>query len=277
MNQHDWLRRRAGSDYDSSKLRLSHWVSNIAKQFSNSSDFLHKSSPDITMNSRVLISDILSAAKAKDLEVATESSVKNIIEKNNIVYVETNNGSYQAKNTVICSPDVISKLLGVQLKIGYAPMAIVENVPEDEKSFVELDYNLKKCINLLKKDEGIGQVGGITVNREEDVDIYLSYIISEHKKRNPSIKVVDTYVGLKKELVNNGEDRNYLYHINQNSDHIWSVVLGKFSLAFSAAPEFFRRVYHKNPPKIISTSHKELSDGLISETSWKEIITKSRK
>ena len=228
------------------------------------------------MNSRKLISDILSVALGKDLEIVTESSVLNIIEKNNSVIVETNSNSYYAENAVICSPDMISKFLDIPIKTSYAPIAVVENVPKDEKSFVELDYNLKKCINLLKKGDGIGQAGGVTMEREKDVDSYLSYIIAEHKDRNPGIKVVDTYVGLKKELVQKGEDRNYIYHINQNSKNIWSVVLGKFSLAFSMAPEFYRRIYHKNPPKIIEIPMEDVKKGLISETSWKEIIINSR-
>ena len=277
LNKHDWLRRRAGSGYSDSQVKPFHWVNNIPRQFSSNSDFFCKLSPDITMNSRELISDILSAALGKDLKIVTESMVVNIIEKNDGVIVETNSNNYQAENVVICSPDMISKFLDIPIKTSYAPIAIVENVPEDEKSFVELDYNLKKCINLLKKVDGIGQAGGITMKRKEDVEPYLSYLIAEHKKRNPGIKVIDTYVGLKKELVQKGEDRNYLYHINQNSTHVWSVILGKFSLAFSMAPEFYRRVYHQNPPKIIEMPMKNVKKGLVSETSWKEIIINSRR
>jgi hypothetical protein len=277
ISHHDWLRRRAGSGYGNSKLKLSHWVNNIATQITNSSDFICKVSPDITMNSRLLMSDILSAAVNKDLKIITNSPVNNIIEKENGVIVETNNGNYHSENTVICSPDMISKFLNIPIKTSFAPVAIFENVPKDAKSFVELDYNKDKCINLLIKGEGIGQAGGITMDKEEDVDSYLSYIISEHKKRNPSIKLVGTYVGLKKELVQKGDNRNYLYHINQNSKNVWSIILGKFSLAFSAAPEFYRRVYNKNPPKLIETPMKNESKDLISQTSWKEIIKNSRK
>ena len=83
------------------------------------------------------------------------------------------------------------------------------------------------------------------------VDEYLSYIVSEHQKRMPGMNVVDTYVGLKKELVLKDESRNYLYHITQNSSRVWSIILGKFTLAFSMAPEFYRRVYRKNPSRKI--------------------------
>jgi hypothetical protein len=278
LDQHDWLRRRAGSDYDSSKIKLKHWFNYVFRQINNNNNFYCKASPDITINSRILIEDILSSALYKGLTVLTSSEVSDIVEEDDMVSVRVKNLYYHSKKIVICSPDVVAKLTNTPIKTSFAPIAVIENVPKEEKSFVELDYKLKKCINLLKKEDGIGQAGGVSLEKEEDVDSYLSYIISEHKKRNPSIKVVGTYVGLKKELVQKGENRNYLYHINQNSKRVWHVVLGKFSLSFSLAPEFYRRVYHKNPSKIIEvTSANNVKDGLISDTSWNEIINKSRR
>ncbi|MDB0021060.1 FAD-dependent oxidoreductase [Candidatus Pseudothioglobus singularis] len=276
LNEHDWMRKRAGSEYGNSKVRYSHWFDNIIEQIKCDSKFYYKVSPDITMNSRKLIGDILSAAFVKGLTIKNDSAVINIIENNESTTVQTDNGIFQSSNVVICSPDFISKFLNIPIKIGYAPIAVVENVPEEEVSFVELDYNTKKCINLLKKTGGIGQAGGITLGRKKDVDVYLKYIISQHKKRNPGINVLDTYIGLKKELVQKGENRNYLYHINQNSKRVWSVVLGKFSLAFSMAPEFYRRVYNENPPKMIDLPLTNEGLDSVSETSWKEIVINSR-
>ena len=277
IGKHDWLRRRAGSDYGRSKVKFSYWFNNILKQVVNKKDFYCKVSPDITINSRILISDILSAALNKDLKVLTNSQVVSVTEEKDSTIVKTENDKFQAENVVICSPDLISRISEIPIKTSYAPIAIVENIDESENSFVELDYSVKKCINLLRKGEGIGQAGGITVETQEEVEPYLSYIIAEHKKRNPSIKVLGTYVGLKKELVQKDKDRNYLYHINQNSDHIWSVVLGKFSLAFSLAPEFYRKIYHENPPKSVDKSIENAINKLISETSWKEMVDNSRR
>ena len=110
------------------------------------------------------------------------------------------------------------------------------------------------------------------MSRQEKVDSYLDYIIAQHKKRNPSIKVIDSYVGLKKELVEKNKNRNYLYHINKHSNRIWSIVLGKFSLAFSMAPEFYRQIYKENPPKIITETSIQSDNNLVSKTSWQEII-----
>jgi hypothetical protein len=277
LNNHDWLRRRAGSEYGDSKVKFSYWFNHIFKQIKSDSSFFTKTSPDITINSRVLIPDILSSALSNGLSVLTGKEVVGVDEKEDFVFVNTKNEVYQSKNVVICSPDSISKFLNIPIKIGYAPIAVVENVPEEESSFVELDYNIRKCINLIKKGNGIAQAGGVTLDKKEDVDSYLSYIISQHKKRNPGIEVVDTYVGLKKELVQKGENRNYLYHINQNSSKVWSIVLGKFSLAFSMAPEFYRKIYKENPPKVVSELLADSNNDLVSKTSWEEIVNNSRR
>lgn len=276
LSNHDWLRRRAGSEYGRSNIRMSHWYNFITRQIKSQSKFYLKQSPDLTMNSRVLISDLLSAALHKGLTVVTGTEITTINDNGEFIEVEGQDVVYRANKVVICSPDLISEQLKVPIKTSYAPIAVVENVPEEEVSFVELDYNTKNCINLLIKDGNVGQAGGITVNHLNDVESYLEYIIREHKKRNPKIEVIDSYIGLKKELVQKGENRNYLYHINQNSSNIWSVVLGKFTLAFSMAPEFYRRVYHANPSTVVGDFIESEHNDLLSKTSWQEIMLKNR-
>jgi hypothetical protein len=273
IGDHDWLRRKAGSEYGPNQLSVDYWIRHIWKQMSSSEKFYTLESPDITMNSRVLLQDLLRVSIAKGMEIIVGEEVLNIDESDGKVKVETTGGMHHSQNVVICSPDVIASKYNVPIKTGFAPMAIVENVPQDEVSFVELDYYVKTCINLLKKGNGIAQAGGITVNTEKEIVPYLDYVIAEHKKRNPSIKVIDTYVGIKKELVSKGQDRNYLYHINKNSDRIWSIVLGKFTLAFSMAPEFHRRVFNKNPTRYIDNVSSEDDSKILSETSWQEIAT----
>jgi len=277
INHHDWLRRRAGSEYGKSKVELKHSFNYINEQIFSKENFYSIKSPDFTMNSRILIGDLIASATQRGLEIVTSESVENISEKSSGVTVDTDSGQYYADNVVICSPDVVSKLFNIPIKTGFAPIAVVENVPDSEKSFVELDYNTKKCINLLKKGNGIGQAGGITVNTQKEIRPYLDYVIKQHKKRNPEIKVIDDYVGLKRELVLKNEKRNYLYHINQHDSKIWSVVLGKFTLAFSMASEFYRRVYHENPIKLTDENIPDFNADLLSKTSWQEIIDNKRK
>lgn len=272
---HDWLRRKAGSEYGRNNLNLNYWTKHIPKQWKTKEKFYTVSSPDMTMNSRVLLQDLLDISVAAGLEIVVNQEVVDIKESASGVEIVTKDCTYNSQNVAICSPDVIAEQYDVPIKTGFAPMAIVENVPESEASFVELDYYTKTCINLLKKGNGVGQAGGITVNSQKEIKPYLDYVISEHRKRNPEIEVVDTYVGTKKELVSQGQDRNYLYHINQTSEHVWSVVLGKFTLAFSMAPEFYRRVFNKNPVSKFDSPSAHTS-GLISDTSWKEIINSKK-
>ena len=129
--------------------------------------------------------------------------------------------------------------------------------------------------NLSKLWKGVGQIGGITLSKKSQIEDYSDYLIEEHKKRNPEIKLLGTYVGIKKELVNKKQKRNYLFHINKSSKKIWSVVLGKFSLAFSMAPEFYRRVFKKNPTSGIGNITHENSK-ILSDTSWQEIVTNKK-
>jgi len=276
IKNHDWLRRRAGSEYGSSKVKFSYNFTNIKKQLQNRDSFFSIKSPDYTMNSRELLSDIVFACESSGVKIKVNSEVEYVNDLGSFVKVGVNGKTYKSNNVVITSPDAISKFHGVPIKKGYAPMAIVENVPEEESSFVELDYYVNKCINLLKKTNGVGQAGGITLSNEKKINDYIKYVFSEHKKRNPSIKLLDTYVGTKKELVQKGQERNYLYHINQNSSKVWSVVLGKFTLAFSMAPEFYRRIYNKNPSKIIRFSGENSNHKDLSKTAWQEIVEKNR-
>jgi len=272
INDNDWLRRRGGADYVKSNISFKDSFNYISDQLKSRNMFYNKISPDLTMNSRVLINDLVNSAVSNGLVIKTSSSVLDIQESDREIVIKTSDNSFNSHNAAVCSPDLLSKLFNIPIKVSYAPIVVVEGVPETENSFVELDYNIKKCINLLRKPNGIGQAGGITVNKKKDINGYLDYIVKEHQLRNPELKVIDSYVGLKKELVQKGENRNYLYHINQKSTHLWSIVLGKFSLAFSMAPEFYRRIYHKNPTKYVNNKVFQAEHNKISRTSWKEIL-----
>ncbi len=99
-------------------------------------------------------------------------------------------------------------------------------------------------------------------------------MINEHRKQNPEIEVIKKYVGIKNEVSLKNENRNYLFHINPVSKYknVWSVIPGKFSLAFSLAPEFYRKIYKKNPRKIFKTfSDEGKYSNLIADTIWGEL------
>ena len=65
--------------------------------------------------------------------------------------------------------------------------------------------------------------------------------------------VIGKYIGEKNEIIFPGQKRNYLYHINpvDELDNVWTIIPGKFTLAFSLAPEFYRRIYSKIQKNIL--------------------------
>jgi hypothetical protein len=205
--------------------------------------------------------------------------VKSIRDRESYVEIDTTQGVLLSRRVAICCADGLSAFTDVTVKKSYAPMFVVSGVPQDSDSFVELDYHPRSCINLINKGDGYGLAGGISVGRMDQVDPYYKYCVNLHRERNPSIQVLDMYVGEKKEMVSNGQDRNYLYHIMRVSDNVSGVVLGKFTLMFSLAPEFVRRVYHKNPPRVQNKRQYESSvrHPKLSNTCWYDIVSEMEK
>ena len=142
---------------------------------------------------------------------------------------------------------------------------------------MELDYFPNNCINLLTKENGFGLVGGISLSDRLKCDQYLDYVVQKHRDLDSSIREMSRYIGVKTEIAFKNQPRGYLYHIVNTDEGIWAVVPGKFTLAFSAAPEFYRRVYNKNPKKYFETitANKE-SEEVVSNTVWMDILKESK-
>ena len=274
IRQHDWLRRRAGilesltANYHLSIFR------NLTKIILSNQKFFKIKTTDFTTNSRSLLSDMLATAASNGLEIFTNNELVEIKNLNGSVIANCKSGSFQAKNMAICLGSEIEKFSSFKIKKSFAPIAVVKNIKANSESFVELDCFKKNCINIITKNKSIGLIGGISLNKKNEVEKYFDFMINEHKKLNPEIEVIKKYVGIKNEVSLNNENRNYLFHINSVAKYknVWSVIPGKFTLAFSLAPEFYRIVYKKNPRKAFRTF---LDEGkfshLIAETVWSEL------
>lgn len=279
INDHDWLRKKAGSSHDGYRFNLIEILKNYPK---TKEKFYEIVSPDVTINSRIMLQDIVSSYIQNGGNLEFNCCVKNIIEENNNITINTNNSrQITASKIVICAADGLKELApGIgEIKTSYAPMFVVENLPKDSNSFVELDYNPKNCINMIKKDNGIGLSGGISVQNESEIEPYLNLCKEKVIKKIPSLNILGDYVGLKQEMIFSGQNRNYQYHIKKISKRKWGVILGKFSSLFSLAPEFYRSVYDKNPPRAVPFDKKKISslENIISPTRWLEIYNQSIK
>ena len=277
IKKHDWLRRRAGILESVTSEYYSPIIKNFFKILMNREKFFKIKTTDFTTNSRYLLRDMLATAIKNGLEVFTNNELLEIKNSNNIIMANCSNGNFQGKRMAVCLGGDIEKFSDIKIKKSYAPIAVVKNIKADSESFVELDIFKKNCINIVTKEKTFGLIGGISLSKKDEVQKYFDFMINEHRKINPEIQVLQKYIGVKNEVSKKSENRNYLFHINsiKKYKNVWSVIPGKFTLAFSLAPEFYRLIYNKNPRKFFNTT-VDTGDfsHLIDETVWEEIQKK---
>jgi len=269
IHQHDWLRRRAGELEPFKQDRIKKISSFILQLVKSKQKFKTVKTPDFTINSRALMRDILTTAITKGLVLSMNNAIHNIKSSDKLKIISGTKGNIHAKKVAVCAGAGIKDFSKVGITTSYAPIAVVSGVPKSAKSFVELDYYPKNCINLLTKKKGMGLVGGISFKNKAKCDKYLDTVVKKQQLLFPEMKEVDRYVGIKSEITFEDQPRSYLYHIVEIEKDMWSVIPGKFTLAFSLAPEFYRRVYLKNPRKFFQTytDNKKYSDK-VANTVW---------
>ena len=277
IHQHDWLRRRAGELKPFQRGRVKRIGQLIKELLLSSNKFKTVRTPDFTINSRLLIKDMLSTAINNGLQISLNNKIEKIEKNKEYKLLIGNNNKIKAKHIVLCNGEGIKTFSDVKVKTSYAPIAVVSGIPKQAKSFVELDYYPKNCINLLIKENGFGLVGGISLSNRKKCDEYLDYVVKKHQDIEPEIKEISRYIGLKSEITFQNQPRGYLYHIVNTDEGVWAVIPGKFTLAFSMAPEFYRRVYKKNPKKSFNTVMDNQGSNInVSNTVWMDEYNKSK-
>lgn len=274
IKEHDWLRRRAGV-LDPFKYKWKKLIQIIKVLIYSKDKFYTIETPDCTMNSRLLLNDMITTSKTKGLVVSLNNSFKSYKKVEGGFIIETEKKTIFVQKISLCNGANIANFTEAKVKKSYAPMAVINNVAKNTKSFVELDYYPKNCINIIVKDDGIGLIGGISFKDESKCKDYIEEVISKHKEYQPKIKSLGDYNGVKSEITLKGESRNYTYHIKEIEDNVWMIIPGKFTLGFSIGPEFYRRVYKKNPRKHFETViSKSDNQNLMSNPVWKDMSNK---
>lgn len=269
IKKHDWLRRRAGEIEPFKRGRIKNILKLTLELIRCKEKFYTVRTPDFTTNSRVLLRDVVATALKNGLKLSLGNNVTEIKNEGSLKIIKGVKESFLASKVVVCAGDSIDKFAKVKVSTSYAPMAVVSNISSDSKSFVELDYYPQNCINLITKSDGMGLAGGISFKQKSKCDAYLDRVLEEHKLRDVGLKEVTRYIGVKTEITFENHPRNYLYHIVPIEDNLWIVIPGKFTLGFSLAPEFFRKVYNRNPKKTFATTRSNQSENdLVSETVW---------
>jgi len=275
IKEHDWLRKRGGV-LDPFKLKYKKILKILFKLLNHKDKFYDLETPDFTTNSRNLLNDIIQSAQNSKFKISVNNEFINYDKEGEIILVNCKNQSFKVNNIVFTNGENISKQINSKVKTSYAPMAVIKNISSNTNSFTELDYYPKNCINILTKDDDVALIGGISFSDKNKCEKYINEVIEKHKEYNPNLIVLEKYIGKKSEILLNEKDsRNYLYHILSIEENVWGIIPGKFTLAFSIAPEFYRRVYKKNPSK----SNQNLSliqskSEFMSNTVWQDSINK---
>jgi len=274
IKEHDWLRKRAGM-LDPFKLRFTEVFRIVRNLLKHTEKFYDYETPDFTTNSRNLLNDILIAAKLNGLRLSTANEFISYREEGSSIVVVGKKESFRAKNILFSNGENLSKQVSSRVKLSYAPMAVVKNISREAKSFVELDYYPKNCINILTKENDVAVIGGISFSNIEKCEPYIEEVIRKHQEYSPQMEVLHKYIGKKSEVIlSQKDDRNYLYHILNIQKNVWGIIPGKFTLAFSIAPEFYRRIYKRNPSKLNSSANKAGdNEDLMSNTVWYDIFS----
>lgn len=266
---HDWLRRRAGVFEEFRNGMLRGVAGNVADLLRGDGHFLTVRSTDFTTRSRTLLGDLVAAAMGNGLDLRLGCTVHEINESAESCQVVTDQGILRGDQVILCTGKHVADFVGAKVTLTYAPMAVVNGLNADVRSFVELDYHVRNCINLLVKGDGLGLIGGISLKDEAQCGPYLDYVIGRHRAYNPGLEVLGSYVGVKSEITVGKEDRNYLFHILAPRLRMWAAIPGKFTLGFSLAPEFYRRVYRRNPRKFFEPAGDTgEAAALIADTRW---------
>lgn len=240
---------------------------------SSSKHYLKLDSCDLTFNSRSMINDLLSNAISNNLKISLENKfLKMDYKKNTEQYykLESSKSVIFAKNVVFCNGKNISQIFSSQIKTSYAPMIVFENLKK-EKSFFQISNNDDEAINCIYKDGGKALVGGSSFPHKHLAETELEKIEKRFLKINKMAKKKHSYIGYKNELISYSNPRNYLYHIWKKTNcDIWAIIPGKFTLAFSAAIDFYLDIFKEYPSSRNYISKNQcLVPDYIAEIKWK--------
>jgi hypothetical protein len=275
IKNHDWLRRRAGELEPFKRARLKKIVKLFFSLICHKEKFYTIQTPDFTCDSRALLRDMITTSLENRLDISLGNKINFIENHGTKKLIKGFKENFIAEKVAVCAGSDIQDFTEVKSSTSYAPIAVVSGLNAHSKSFVELDYYPKNCINLVTKKNGFGLAGGISFKQKEKCDTYLDYVVNQHKKYEPTLKEETRYIGVKTEITFKNEPRSYIYHIVQTDQNVWSIIPGKFTLGFSLAPEFFRKIYNKNPRKTYKTFvAKEENNNLIANTVWLDSLNR---
>lgn len=241
---------------------------------------------DRPMNSHAIISDLLrSFLTSGGSLVLNETVISFDTTKGVHTRVVTEKRKYTTKGMVVCAGKWLRELAGerVKLKVVVSPLLVTFPAVCDSH-FVRLTPFVEKSINhLLHTVNGVtySVIGGGYYADPEDHGAVLrakEQLVCNAKAVFPRLacaQVRETYVGYKTEVAPEKGERNYQYFIRHIGEGVYTVIPGKFSLAFSLAVNFYKRVVGGEPSVRVTCGRDIDPSPFISMTRHAEIVAKA--
>ncbi len=195
-------------------------------------------SRDRTVNTKILISDLLSSFLSHGGDLKTGARAQRI-ERNSVV---DQNESYKSRNIIVAAGRNAEELTGIKTKVWKSPLLVVKPEVADV-NFIWMNPNIDQTFNHMhhQTPQGdyslLGNAAFWPADEQVDEDEVRTALIKKAEKvfgRHIDPSRTSLYFGFKTELADRLQARNYQYQIVEAGDCVLALP-GKLSLAFSLA------------------------------------------
>ncbi|MDA8751043.1 hypothetical protein N9M77_05800 [Planktomarina temperata] len=157
-----------------------------------------------------------------------------------------------AKNVVFCGTRELplQTIETIQMKTTYSPLLVIrDNSKSPMQNFVQMSQDPQQTINLINHRTkfgnyavvGSGENFGKPLSVDEVGQVVQTWVDKLKSFGVKNFEIAKKYTGQKNFLLV-GDYKFYFYHIKQVAENIYYVNPGKFTLAFTLAKNFLRRL-----------------------------------
>lgn len=223
---------------------------------------------DSPMTAKNILTDLIRSYLSYGGEIMTGLPVKGYQKTSSNIKIEFGEqcDPISSKKVIFAAGKGITKFLKGDFKVKTVLSPLLVTYPKVcSENIVRLTPFMEKTINHLKHyvDENeYSLIGGgyfAPENDEKAIQQAGEKLKNRALKVFPSLKdaqLLELYFGSKTEIISSKMKRNYLYHILELEKNIYSIVPGKFSLAFSLAVNTYLKIQGHYPNTYVSYDNR---------------------
>jgi hypothetical protein len=223
---------------------------------------------DSPMTAKHILVDLTRSFISYGGEIRTSSPVMDVSKKSEELTLDFGgkHDSILSKKVIFAAGKGITKFLKGDFKVKTVLSPLLVAYPKIcSKNIVRLTPFIEKTINHLKhfvEGNEYSLIGGGYFAPEND-ELAIKEAGEKLKSRALKVfpklkdaKLFEIYYGSKTEIISLKTKRNYLYHIMELEKNMYSIVPGKFSLAFSLAVNTYLKITGHYPNTYVSYDSK---------------------